>query len=1147
MKKQFVWMYLLFATCLIYGQDSPEYDTPSVIPQSPEVASLLRYSEVPVSYYSGIPNVGVPIYNLQGRELSAPINLSYHAGGIRVSEEAGWVGLGWNLSAGGQITRTVRGRRDDQKPWGFIHTPYTVDIVKRTCNPHPNDPPLPYNNSCSFYTNDDNGAAFDLEPDDFNYSMLGQSGRFMFSQDRDTISTGEIIQFPNKNVIIEPIFQVYDPNDPNNPNNQDSGNIVAWKITDTNGNVFRFEEGNIFYQSQAFQQTNGAFEIPNSGNNSESYTETWDLVSVTSPNGDVITFEYDRPILPNHIVSDPYNDISTASGSESFILKTGTGTPANDHIKTYSVVYRSYTLLSKIISSKGSVEFIRAALDREDTQSSKQRLEYIKILNTDGNEIQRVSLEHSYFISTPSDEPEFISGATLNGSIEANVSSFINKRLKLDKVVFKGMHGGYNAADDYSYRFDYNTAVMLPHKRSQAQDHWGYYNGADDNNSLIPYVDFISNRDANPAYSSACILNKITYPEGGVTKLYYENNRGDINNMAATPYEEVVAKVEAKPSYPYTVVANGSGNTYTFTNTFSISNTAKSSTTDINKTQVSYAGFSNRCDNEDSFYGTPGDQVCDFMTFKITNTTDGSVAHSGSIWDNGFVDLLKGQTYEVEIKIIDSYDQYNMAQHYSSVNLKWLDEDQNPPDDYYFDYFGGLRVQGIKTYDKNKLTAYRSFEYTYGYVLSQPEYFSISIGGVQKIVSQSWVPLLTTQSGYVGYGQVKERIHPVAIETGYSNLGSSTPESREIFRKYSFFSDEDGEFFDIAFPGAPFTSEYWAGNLLLEKVEDKSTTHHQYVVVDINNNNYSVEKVQGISHNRDMRIAYHNSLAEYVTSNDNLEAMQDCATSNICSLDSHLYTLWSGQWLPNKQIVISKEGTRELTQVTESFYESIPQHHNPTKTVMIDSKGDEYETTYSYAYEENHTGLLTENRLGIPLVTKQYKGTELMQTTKMNYSVFAGTANNLSNLLPASIDGAKKSNILEERVTYHDYTPFGQPREVSKTDGTHITYLWGYNYNYPIAKIENATFQEVSAIIDESSIQNLTDAALESALSNLRTSLPNAMISTFIYEPMIGVIQTTDPRDRNTYYNYDSMGRLKYVLDHDQHVLSENNYHYKNN
>ncbi|WP_298755203.1 hypothetical protein, partial [uncultured Psychroserpens sp.] len=41
-----------------YGQELPE-----VIPPSPTVASLMHFEEVPVSYYTGQPNISIPIYS----------------------------------------------------------------------------------------------------------------------------------------------------------------------------------------------------------------------------------------------------------------------------------------------------------------------------------------------------------------------------------------------------------------------------------------------------------------------------------------------------------------------------------------------------------------------------------------------------------------------------------------------------------------------------------------------------------------------------------------------------------------------------------------------------------------------------------------------------------------------------------------------------------------------------------------------------------------------------------------------------------------------------------------------------------------------------------------------------------------------------
>src|SRR5690606_13894082 len=68
---------------------------------------------------------------------------------------------------------------------------------------------------------------------------------------------------------------------------------------------------------------------------------------------------------------------------------------------------------------------------------------------------------------------------------------------------------------------------------------------------------------------------------------------------------------------------------------------------------------------------------------------------------------------------------------------------------------------------------------------------------------------------------------------------------------------------------------------------------------------------------------------------------------------------------------------------------------------------------------------------------------------------------------------------IEERIIYHDYDSIGNPIEVSKTDGTHIVYIWGYNQTQPIAKIENTTYcysgnnYSVSNCLEETVVANL--------------------------------------------------------------------------
>lgn len=122
----------------------------SYIPPSPTAASLGLYGQIPVSEYSGVPDIKVPVYMINTNGFKLPISLSYHAGGFRAGDESSWVGLGWALNCGGVITRSKR-HRDDFAQDGFFRT-----IGNRQC-----------------------GEFKDQEPDMFYYNFNGYAGKFM--------------------------------------------------------------------------------------------------------------------------------------------------------------------------------------------------------------------------------------------------------------------------------------------------------------------------------------------------------------------------------------------------------------------------------------------------------------------------------------------------------------------------------------------------------------------------------------------------------------------------------------------------------------------------------------------------------------------------------------------------------------------------------------------------------------------------------------------------------------------------------------------------------------------------------------------------------------------------------------------------------
>src|SRR5688572_13406764 len=101
-KKLLSSILLFFASISAFGQGIP-----TVTPPSPNAAAFSKYGNIPVSPYTGIPTINIPLYEINIRDIKVPVSLSYHASGIGVGDEASRIGLGWVLNAGGLISRNI--------------------------------------------------------------------------------------------------------------------------------------------------------------------------------------------------------------------------------------------------------------------------------------------------------------------------------------------------------------------------------------------------------------------------------------------------------------------------------------------------------------------------------------------------------------------------------------------------------------------------------------------------------------------------------------------------------------------------------------------------------------------------------------------------------------------------------------------------------------------------------------------------------------------------------------------------------------------------------------------------------------------------------------------------------------------------------
>ena len=98
-----------------------------------------------------------------------------------------------------------------------------------------------------------------------------------------------------------------------------------------------------------------------------------------------------------------------------------------------------------------------------------------------------------------------------------------------------------------------------------------------------------------------------------------------------------------------------------------------------------------------------------------------------------------------------------------------------------------------------------------------------------------------------------------------------------------------------------------------------------------------------------------------------------------------------------------------------------------------------------------------------------------------------------------------------------------------------------------MAKIENATKAQIQQYIpnyDRLYEDGPTDE-LYQQINNLRTQLPQAKVTTYIYDSLIGLKQCISPDGTSIYYEYDDHNRLRCIKDNSGKVIEQYEYGYK--
>ena len=159
----------------------------------------------------------------------------------------------------------------------------------------------------------------------------------------------------------------------------------------------------------------------------------------------------------------------------------------------------------------------------------------------------------------------------------------------------------------------------------------------------------------------------------------------------------------------------------------------------------------------------------------------------------------------------------------------------------------------------------------------------------------------------------------------------------------------------------------------------------------------------------------------------------------------------------------------------------------------------------------------------------------------------------ITDYYPLIKDGSsyKYDKRMELEVTYDSYDQYDNITQHTGRDGLPVSYLWSYKGQYPIAKIVGASYSDVSSKLSgHSSVLTMDNPSMvsniEPMVRHLRTTLPQAQISGYSYIPLVGLSAEISPNGLMTYYKYDTFGRLRRIVDHNNKTVEQYTYHYAN-
>ncbi|MES2063508.1 MAG: hypothetical protein V4456_16385 [Bacteroidota bacterium] len=882
------------------------------------------------------------------------------------------------------------------------------------------------------------------------------------------------------------------------------------------------------------------------------------LNKVIHPNSDTVTLSY-TPI--NYNYKNSRSESIFAYDRASSLNPAPPGMTVPNSTNCVTTIYTSGVLLQKMQSNLGTkVEF--SYINRNDIND--KLLSSIKIYpSLTGAAMKTFNLAYVY--SQPTSTDSLRTRPFLKSVTELSSDNISIKR----------------------HVFSYNDIAAVPSRLSVAQDYFGYYNGKS-NSTLIPvptsdvfrnkFPQASANRNIDPAYLTKGLLSSITYPTGGKDSIVYESN-------------QIYASVVDPPTYS-TLSVSGTNNSSGSTNFSSASWSCP-----ITQQIVLNASCTQNSQQQDPTFK--------FITIKLVNLTSGAIVVQNTIQNNATwqttVDLNSGTNYQLQMAVWGTstgnanftYRANAGGMHNAAINsggarvAKVITQDN---------------ISGISSIKKISYNIFGT-DQSSGHAMYGMRYEKM-LKRFYQDNSSGFTNCAPTEVDYLSmYSSSIDNIYVYgASSTTYANVEEIFGEEGDngkISHVYTVQSDILPDiYWGQDMMGVPHTSySYKNGKETYTETSKK------------NGPGYTPIKKVFIHFKEDSRVdhTFYSYLGSKNYNNSG-NAPATCQNSeNIYLQFSYGEYDLSAYRTFQKWVYVDTVKTWNYDAAGQNYTEekTITEYGNPlhalaTKVTLFTSDGSTKTIANSYPADLSLTGDAEIGRQALvsrsisPLLKQSVaKNTNTLYTVSTNYSVFS---NGL--VLPKNKNVQVGSNPVETRVVFNSYDTKGNITDESISSGPSNSYTWAYNKQYPIAQATNAqsndiyydSFEEVTgnSTLNDSKTghyshtgaysKSLTglDAgsytlsywqksgtvwsqvnttvvvpattytiSLNAQVDDIRFYPVTALMTTFTYDPLVGVTSTTDPKGEVNYYEYDTFQRLVNIKDKDGKIIKHTDYHYQ--